>query len=138
MRTLPKVLFADTYILIGLTNGTYPVLNALKAGHLRTATVYYNETVHNEYNALNSTALPSNFVHIPSRLDITTKQAAYRAFVARWNIPNSLNEKHRRKFMSDLYMIFEASFKRLSVETWYTCPCAAHQQHVLVPQVPGH
>ncbi len=69
-----------------------PVLNALKAGYLRTATVYYNETVHNEFNALSSIALPSNFVHLPSRL-------------------------HRREFISDLYMIFEASFSMFSKDS---------------------
>lgn len=132
-RIFPRVIFADTNILIGVSRpGSNAIIDALSQRHFKNSTVYYTETVNAELNAISNTQLPKNFVFLPSKLDVSLKQAAYREFTTMWKIsittytllvnwqikiPEALSDKHKIKFMNDIYMIFEASYSMFSRES---------------------
>lgn len=108
---LPKVIYADTNVLIGAVGNDYAVIDS---GVLNDIIVCYNETVRDEYNAMKRHELPSNFKYVNSGLSMATRESAYRDLITRWNIPASLTVNQQRKFMNDMYIIFEASFSMFS------------------------
>jgi hypothetical protein len=123
---IPKVLFADTNVLIGCTSGEYDWLTT----KLLDSTIHYTETVASEYKESMTDPLPDNFVYVASGLSDTLKDAAYIDLITRWKLPTMFTTTQIERFRNDIFIVFESSYARFSTDSRWT-PELGHAPYLL-------